>query len=241
MSTSANVTYYQVFKNGVFVEEHSQHALCKSKIHEKLAKYSPVEDYTVVIRWPDENEVDHLQDPIPLSKFLRGERSGWESAEESVVEPRQSWDEYFMDMCRFVARRSKDSTKVGAVAVGPDKEVRMACYNGFPRGVRDDVPERNERPEKYLWTAHAEENVVSNAARVGVVLKGCVMYVASVAESGSHPPCTTCARLMIQAGVVEVVYEDGEVSEKWKANCEKALEMLEEAGVRLRTIKKEAK
>ena len=143
---------------------------------------------------------------------------------------RESWDEYFMGLAAKAATRSKDrSTKVGAIAVGPDREVRTTAYNGFPRKVRDDIEARYERPLKYLYTAHGEENIVSTAARIGVSLKGCTVYIACVPEP--LPPCATCARMMINAGVVRVVYGRAEVPERWKEQCDAALEMLSEAGV----------
>lgn len=51
------------------------------------------------------------------------------------------WDEYFIKMAMLVASKSKDpSTKVGCVIVGPDNEVRSTGFNGFPRGVVEEVP-----------------------------------------------------------------------------------------------------
>jgi dCMP deaminase len=155
-----------------------------------------------------------------------------------VKKKRQTWDEYFMGMAKYVASRSKDrSTKVGAIAVGPDKEVRMTSYNGFPRGVNDEVESRHERPAKYLYTAHGEENIVSLAALVGVSLKGCTVYVICLPEP--LPPCATCARMMIQSGVRRVVYKKAkqptnpEVLARWKESSDAALEMLSEAGIKV--------
>ena len=149
---------------------------------------------------------------------------------------RESWDEYFMGLCRKIASRSKDrSTKVGAMAVGPDKEVRVTSYNGFPRRVDDTVESRHNRPAKYLYTCHGEENIVSTAALVGVSLKGCTVYVTCIPEP--LPPCAPCARMMIQAGVIRVVYEkykqpeNPEILARWKESSDAALEMLSEAGV----------
>ena len=98
------------------------------------------------------------------------------------------WDRYFMGLAVQAATLSKDeSTKLGCVIVGPDREIRATGYNSFPRGVNDDRPERQGRPLKYKWFEHAERNAIYNAARVGVSLKGCVLYCA-------WPPCTDCAR-----------------------------------------------
>lgn len=117
----------------------------------------------------------------------------------------RSWDDHFMDMATLVAQRSKDpSTKVGCVVVSEDKIVVATGYNGLPRGV-EDRSERMERPAKYLWTSHAEENAVAQSARVGAKLKGGTAYV-------THHPCSRCARSLIQAGISKVVIGDGTTS-----------------------------
>lgn len=133
------------------------------------------------------------------------------------------WDEYFMGFAVHAALKSKDpSTHVGCVVVGPDGEIRSTGYNGIPRGVRDD-PERLERPAKYLWVSHAEENAVAHAARVGVSLKGCRAYV-------THHPCARCARTLIQAGVSTVVVGPN-VTMMPAVEFETAGTMFQEAGV----------
>lgn len=110
------------------------------------------------------------------------------------------WDQYFLVIATAVASKSKDlSTDVGCVIVGPDHEIRSTGFNGFPRGCRDDVEDRKERPLKYVYTEHAERNAIYNAARNGVPLNWCTMYI-------THAPCTKCARGIIQAGIKEVKY-----------------------------------
>lgn len=135
------------------------------------------------------------------------------------------WVDYFMGFARHAALKSKDpSTQVGAVVIGPDGEIRATGYNGLPRGVAD-LPERMERPAKYLWTSHAEENLVAHAARVGVSLKGCTVYV-------THFPCSRCARSLIQSGVTAVVVDTGTTSMPAE-EFEVADQMFTEAGVKV--------
>lgn len=141
------------------------------------------------------------------------------------------WDQYFMTLANAAATLSKDrSTQLGCVIVGPDREIRATGYNSFPRGINDDMPERQERPAKYLYMAHAEANAVFNAARVGVSLKGCAIYC-------RWPPCAACAIAIIQAGIVEVVCEDLDMPERWGESHKAAMEMLGEAGVKIRSLK----
>lgn len=143
-----------------------------------------------------------------------------------------NWDEYFLNMLPTIAVRSKDpNTKVGCVIVGPDHEVRSMGYNSFPRGIDDKVPERQERPEKYFWIEHADRNAIYNAARVGIPLKGCTMYL-------PFAPCTNCARGIIQAGIVRVMV-DGKTHDAkkddptWRDDFKRTEVMLKEAGVGL--------
>lgn len=124
--------------------------------------------------------------------------------------------------------RSKDrSTKVGAVAIDDDFNLRMSGYNGMARGINDDVNARHERPAKYMWMAHAEENCVAQAARTGTVLKGCTVLVTSLF------PCTTCSRMMIQAGIVRILAPRQQANQRWDEQSAVALEMLREAGVEI--------
>jgi dCMP deaminase len=88
------------------------------------------------------------------------------------------WVEYFQNLAHQVKLKSKDErTQIGAVIVGKDKEIVSTGYNSFPRGIKDNVKERQERPEKYFWFEHAERNAIYNAARIGVSTKGCTMYL----------------------------------------------------------------
>jgi len=62
-----------------------------------------------------------------------------------------TWDQYYLDICKVVATRSKDpNTQIGCVIIGPNHEIRSTGYNSFPRGIRDDVPERLVRPTAQL-------------------------------------------------------------------------------------------
>jgi dCMP deaminase len=136
--------------------------------------------------------------------------------------------EYWMSMVYLCAMNSKDqSTHIGAVIVGPDNEIRSLGWNGFPRGINDDVPERQERPEKYFWMSHAERNAIFNAARVGIPLKGCVMYTNAM-------PCADCAISIIQAGIKNI-YLDASWAfpgGKWEDSARRSIDMFTEAGVR---------
>jgi len=143
---------------------------------------------------------------------------------------RPSWDVYFVKMARLVATRSKDqNTQIGAVIVGPDNEVISTGYNSFPRGINDDISERQERPEKYFWIEHSERNAIYNAARHGVKLKGCRIFMSC------YIPCTDCARAIIQVGIKEVILGSRSSSgKKWDEEAERSERMFKEAGITVR-------
>lgn len=132
------------------------------------------------------------------------------------------WHKRFLDLAKHIATWSKDTTKVGAVEVDHSRRILETGYNGLPRGVHDH-PERMERPAKYLWTSHAEENLVSHAARS--VLEGSTVYV-------THLCCSKCARMLVNSGVAKIVCGDGQTSMP-KEEFEVATQMLNEAGVEL--------
>jgi len=113
-----------------------------------------------------------------------------------------NWHEYFLMLSYVVALRSKDdSTKIGAVIVGPDNEIRTTGYNSFPRKISDFVDERKKAPEKYFWLEHAERNAIYNAARMGLSLKSCRLYTQLV-------PCMDCARGIVQSGIEQVIVDN---------------------------------
>ncbi|MEC8025596.1 MAG: deaminase, partial [Myxococcota bacterium] len=111
---------------------------------------------------------------------------------------------------------------------GADREIRSTGFNGFPRGIEDDAARLENREFKYPLICHAEENAIMHAARVWVSLRECTAYV-------TWPPCTRCARSLIQAGIVEVVYPANcEVPERWQKDFDMSSSMMNEAGVKVR-------
>lgn len=135
-----------------------------------------------------------------------------------------TWTRRFLGLARSVSLWSKDpSTRVGAVAADDrSRRILETGYNGLPRGV-EDRPERMVRPEKYLWTSHAEANLVAHAARDR--LAGSTVYV-------THLCCASCARLLVNAAVAEVVVGGGTTSMDPR-EFEVAVQMFGEAGVKL--------
>jgi len=139
-----------------------------------------------------------------------------------------SWDDYFMCIAKLSAMRSKDpSTQVGACVVNPDRHIVGVGYNGFPTGCSDDeLPWSKEGPfldTKYPYVVHAEVNAILNA--ISRDLSGCTIYVALF-------PCNECAKLIIQAGIREVVYLSDKYADTDPVRASRR--MFGQAGVSLR-------
>lgn len=141
-----------------------------------------------------------------------------------------NWNERFLNLATHISNWSKDpSTKVGCVVVGPDNEIRSTGFNGLPRGIEDNEERLNNREIKYPMICHAEENAIMHAARIGISLKGCTAYV-------TWPPCTRCARSLIQAGILTVIYpKNAEIPERWASDFELSMSMFKESGIKLKT------
>lgn len=141
------------------------------------------------------------------------------------------WDKYWQDLCKVVKSRSKDeNTQIGVVIFGEDNQVISTGYNSFPRGINDNVPERQSREngEKYYWFSHAETNAIINCALNGVSTKGAKMYMSC------GMPCCDCARNIINAGIKEIwCKQDSYTQQKWKESAERSVQMFKEAGIKV--------
>ncbi len=150
--------------------------------------------------------------------------------------PRPDWDAYFMKIAEQVKRRSTCmSAKKGAIIVR-DKMILSTGYNGSPKGIRHCVDGGCKRCTlRHLGRlksgvysepcicCHSEENAIVQAAYNGVSTNKAVLYT-------TFTPCTTCAKLIINAGIREVVA-------KVNYPDDIGTELLKEAGVKLRVLK----
>ncbi|VDO29780.1 dCMP deaminase, putative [Brugia malayi] len=139
-----------------------------------------------------------------------------------------SWEEYFMGVAHMAALRSKDPiTQVGAVIVNQDKRIVGSGYNGMPTGCSDDVLPWGKDPENFLenksaYVCHAELNAILN--KIVGSIKGSTIYTVLF-------PCNECAKLIIQAGISEVVFQR---EKEKKVNTIASKRMFDLAGVRYR-------
>lgn len=143
-------------------------------------------------------------------------------------EKEDKWQARFLALSEHISHWTEDrDVNVGAVIVGPDREIRSTGFNGLPRGVlaTDDSRFNRATGEKFHWFEHAERNAIYNAARNGVAVNDCIIFI-------NRFPCADCARAIIQTGISEVHCPsipafDGALDESFAA----AHVMLKEAGV----------
>jgi dCMP deaminase len=144
---------------------------------------------------------------------------------------RPSWDEYFVKAAYLVSERSTClRRRVGAVLV-KDKQILATGYNGAPMGIahcsktgclRQKLKVPSGSRHEICRGLHAEQNVILQAAKHGVSVRGSCLYI-------TNAPCSICAKMIINAGIVEIIIA-GDYPDKM------AIDFLKEAKIRLRRI-----
>jgi dCMP deaminase len=129
---------------------------------------------------------------------------------ESEKYVRPSWDEYFMEICRTVAKRATCDRGRSGCVITRDNQILVTGYVGSPAGLPhcDDVGhlfkklihEDGTVTNHCMRTVHAEQNAICQAAKKGVSVNGATLYC-------KMTPCRTCAMLIINCGITRVVCE----------------------------------
>ncbi len=147
------------------------------------------------------------------------------------------WTKRFAEMADYVGTWSscyQENRQVGAVIV-KDKRILATGYNGAPSGVQS-CKDKGECLRKKLnipsgtrhetcYAVHAEQNAICQAAKLGLSVEGATIYV-------THQPCTICTKLIINAGIKKVIYNNGYPDDF-------SVELLKEAGIELIKYEKE--
>ncbi|MBT9173331.1 MAG: tRNA-specific adenosine deaminase [Syntrophomonadaceae bacterium] len=144
---------------------------------------------------------------------------------------RPTWDSYFLEITQVVASRSTCLRRpVGALII-KDKRILATGYNGAPSGLahcRETGCLREARGipsgerQELCRALHAEQNAMLQAAMYGVPIQGATIYCTT------HP-CVMCAKMLINAGMKEVVVLDAYPDRL-------AEELLAEAGILVRCL-----
>ena len=133
------------------------------------------------------------------------------------------WDKRLLGLSQTISEWSQDpSTKVGAVIASEDNRVLSVGYNGFPKGVDDDVERYKDRPLKLKLVCHAERNALDNAH---FDVSGATLY-------STLFPCNECAKSVIQRGIVRVVTPRPNMEDN-RFNWEEAILMYKEANIKI--------
>jgi len=124
---------------------------------------------------------------------------------------RPTWEEYFMEITRLVAKRATCLRRqVGAVLV-MDKRLLATGYNGAPSGLAHCLEEGCLREKNNIPSGerhelcrgiHAEQNAIIQAAFHGIRIQGATLYCTNL-------PCVICTKMLINAGIKEIIYENG--------------------------------
>jgi dCMP deaminase len=146
---------------------------------------------------------------------------------------RPSWNEYFLEVASLVSKRSTClRRRVGAVLV-KDKKILATGYNGAPSGLahcidigclREKLKVPSGQRHELCRGLHAEQNVLLQAALCGVSTKDSQLFI-------TNQPCMICAKMLINAGIKEVIIADGYPDKL-------ARQFLKEAKIKVRKIKK---
>ena len=149
---------------------------------------------------------------------------------------RPSWDEYFMKMAFTVAERTTCKRRgVGAVIV-KDKRILATGYNGVPTGIshcgevgclREQLGVPSGQKHELCRGLHGEQNAIIQAARYGINIDGASIYITT-------QPCVVCAKMLINAGIKEIIYANPYPDEL-------SMSMLEESGISLRVFEWDGK
>ena len=147
----------------------------------------------------------------------------------------KKWDRRFMDVAKLVAGWSScynEDRQVGCV-IAQSKRIMTTGYNGASSGIenckergvcmRKEMNIQSGTRQELCYAAHAEQNAIVQAARIGVSVDGGTLYC-------THQPCAICSKLIINSGITRIVYENAYPDTF-------AIEMLKEAGVTLTQLK----
>jgi dCMP deaminase len=150
-----------------------------------------------------------------------------------------TWDELYFNMIQQYKMKSKDpSSKFACLVVAKDNSIKASGFNGFPRGVNDSKERYDDRKTKYLYVVHAEANAIASAAKAGVSLENCFIYIDTF-------PCSSCTKLIIQSGISQIIlngdseiHNNLEFQTRWSEDIEVTTNMCNESGVEIRIFNK---
>lgn len=124
---------------------------------------------------------------------------------------RPSWERYFMSIARQVATRSTCLRRQVGCIIVLEKRIVSTGYNGAPSGlphceevgcVRETRGVASGERHELCRGLHAEQNAIIQAAMHGTAVRGGSVFC-------THKPCILCTKMLINAGVRRVYYQQG--------------------------------
>lgn len=210
-----------------FLDQEKREMISINPNHQNLSECIRMADFVIENNKDIENlkrQVDELLEKINMPKINK------------EIRKRPSWDEYFLNIMDEVSKRATcDRGRSGCVVV-KDKHILVTGYVGSPIGIshcdeighqiKKTIHEDGSISQHCVRTAHAEQNAICQAARIGIPLDGATLYC-------KMTPCYICAKMIINSGIKRVVcekrYHQGKESE----------DILNQACVKLETIREE--
>lgn len=149
---------------------------------------------------------------------------------EKEIYIRPTWDEYFMEVARTIAKRATCDRGRSGCVIARDRQLLVTGYVGSPVGLphcdevghlmKKVIHDDDSISQHCMRTVHAEQNAICQAAKLGVAINGATLYC-------KMTPCRTCAMLIINSGIVRVVCE-----KKYHRGTESE-QMFKDAGIQL--------
>ncbi|MBN2521523.1 MAG: dCMP deaminase family protein [Bacteroidales bacterium] len=135
-------------------------------------------------------------------------------------EKQNQYDRRYIEMAQIWAKNSYCKRKqVGALIV-KDKMIISDGYNGTPAGFENNCEDENNNTKPYVL--HAEANAITKVAKSTNNSENATLYV-------TCSPCLECAKLIIQSGIIRVVF-----CENYR--IEEGIELLKKAGIEVVSI-----
>jgi dCMP deaminase len=130
-------------------------------------------------------------------------------------------------IAKRAAQQSPDPSRKTGVAINTTDGLLITAYNDFPFLVKKQ-PKRLERPDKYLFMEHAERNAIYKAARMGLKLVGCQIWLPWF-------PCVECARAIVQIGALKLTCVAPDLTEA-RYDFKEAETILTEGGIYIKYV-----
>ena len=147
------------------------------------------------------------------------------------VHKRPSWDEYFLEMAELVSKRSTCLRRSVGAVLAREKRILATGYNGAPSGlkhcieigcIRQKLKIPSGERHELCRALHAEQNALIQASLHGISVKGATLY-------STTQPCVICAKMLINAGIKEIVITQGYPDKM-------AMSLLKQAKIKVRKI-----